>query len=216
MSRLIRTGSRRSFWVDVIPVSNDSLPLEILKMRPTGKHFDKMTAVEENRLFAQRFSGAVKIGSTTEEAQEVVISDVLRWEKAKRYRAALDVTLDSQMALDRMLRRHILGVEAYNRGEGLDIDILNKEFNRPNWLNYWSGSGGLFIQGGKSCLLRLGKKPRNYFCGGNQSRNGLHYKKAQKIRRLEDLIYFRCGLSNYHLESFVLLKCLEVRIQERR
>jgi hypothetical protein len=139
MTRLTRTGGRKSSWIDTIPVSNDSLPLEILQMRPTGETYDTMTEEEKNRLFAQRFFGVVKVRvrvrvrvrirarvrasnislilnlklilslsltltqkveSTTQEAQ-ALLTDLHRSEKAKRYRATLDVTFDSQIALDR-------------------------------------------------------------------------------------------------------------------
>jgi hypothetical protein len=52
-----------------------------------------------------------------------------RGKKAKRYRTAtLDVTCDSQVALQRMLRRHILGIEASERGEDLDLDEVNRHY----------------------------------------------------------------------------------------
>jgi hypothetical protein len=49
--------------------------------------------------------------------------------RAKQYRATQDITCNSRIALNRMLRRHILGAEAYNRGKHLDVEKVNKEFS---------------------------------------------------------------------------------------
>jgi hypothetical protein len=104
-----------------VPQQTRAIRTEILRMRITEKECNVSTAVSKKKNVSMDIFGVNESydENSVGDSHAVATHSWIR-DRARIFTAITETTVKPEVALTRMLRRHCLGVEAYERGDVLD------------------------------------------------------------------------------------------------
>ena len=152
------------------------IPSMILYMRPTGSAFQNYYTGEDLSFRQFNFTVSSEMAKASVRLPAVLKQSTIG-KQARMYMANVDVTTDPNVALRRMLERHLLGAESYKNGEECHIydfeDAADDFLFMSEFAEMLSWTWGTFYPGGKKLTSDLKLEVEGLFQKWRKSRTSL-------------------------------------------